>query len=319
MSEKIRQYTLSNRNGIKVGVSNLGATITEVMMPDKQGRFSNVVLSYPKLSAYVEDAYYVGATLGRYANRIKNGNLKIDGRYYQLSVNEVDKHNHLHGGYDGFHKKVWEVILYTGKKLELHYLSESGEEGFPGKLAVTVTFTLTDRDELWIEYGAQTDSVTVVNISNHSYFNLSGSRNIGNHFLQLYADYYTPTDDHYIPTGKIANVRDTLFDLRKGVFAREIMKEIITVNYAFQRQGEIQLMATVREESSGRQLEVSGTQPGLQVYFGNYLADPFLPFQGLCLEPQHYPDSPNQGRFPSTLLKPGERYEQQVCYRFTNF
>ncbi|QNL49562.1 galactose mutarotase [Olivibacter sp. SDN3] len=316
---KVKQYLLSNKNGMRVGISNLGAVITCISVADRNGSFSNVVLSYPDLDSYGNDKHYIGATLGRYANRIKNGLFSLYDQQIQVTVNESKGHHHLHGGFSGFSNKIWTTAAHSNQNIVLHYVSPSEEEGFPGELSVNISYTLKDDDTLWITYQATTNAATIVNLSNHSYFNLAARGTIDDHFLQIHAAQYTPTDDHFIPTGEIASVEGTLFDLRRTTLMKEVMKEMVTANYAFGPQRELRLMATVKEQTSGRQLEVCGTQPGMQVYFGNFLDDAFKPFQGICLEPQHYPDAPNHSAFPSTVLNPSELYEQQISYRFTNF
>ncbi len=304
---------------MRVAVSNFGATITGINVADRSGHFANVVLSYPNLEDYRQDNHYIGATLGRYANRIKNGRFNLQGKEIQLAVNEHDGHNHLHGGFSGFNRKLWQVLEYSKQRVTLQYSSPANEEGFPGTLSVNLVYALGEEDELWITYQATSQAATIVNLSNHSYFNLAAKGTAGEHSLQIYADQYTPMDTHFIPTGEIRSVENTLFDLRKEALVKEVMEEVVTVNYAFGSLQELRLMAKLREQKSGRQLEISGTQPGMQVYFGNFLAGAFQPFQGICLEPQHYPDAPNQPAFPSTVLNPNELYEQQICYRFTNF
>jgi aldose 1-epimerase len=314
---KIEFFTLKNKHGLSVGVSNYGAIITEINVPDREGNLKNVVLSYPLLCGYISDPYYIGATIGRYANRIKAGKLTIGDKRYWLSVNETAVNNHLHGGFSGFNKKIWEIVSQVDDSVDLAYTSLDGEEGYPGKLEVTVSFVLNNSNELWIYYQANTNKTTIVNLCNHSYFNLADSSEINTHHLQIHAEYYTPADDDNIPIGSIELVENTAFDFREGRLLEGVMSEFDTVNYVFANKNELQLMATLMDRHSGRCLQISATQPGMQLYFGNYLSDPFQPFQGLCLEPQHFPDAPNKTRFPSPILGPSETFNHAVCYKFS--
>lgn len=315
----MKQLVLKNRGGIQAVITNLGATIMELLVPDRQGKVTNVVLSYPHLSDYIQDPYYLGATVGRYANRINGGELLIGGKRYKLSINEIKANNHLHGGFSGFNKKLWRIMKRTDYSLDLTYNSPDGEEGYPGELEVMVSFVLNDDNELWIYYRANTSKTTVVNLCNHSYFNLSDASTLHTHQLQVHANYYTPADEHYIPVGTIAPVENTVFDFKKAISLKDIVQEIDTINYAFADKNELQLMATLMDQQSGRCLQISATQPGMQLYFGNYLSHPFQPYQGVCLEPQHFPDAPNKEAFPSTVLQPSETYNHAVCYKFSTF
>lgn len=313
----MKQLVLKNKGGMQVEITTLGATLTKLLVPDKKGNLTNVVLSYPLLCDYTLDPYYMGATIGRYANRIGAGKLIIDNKRYWLALNEAAANNHLHGGVSGFNKKGWQVVRQTVKRADLAYTSLDGEEGYPGELNVIVSFVLNNENELWIHYQANTNKTTIVNLCNHSYFNLSDSPEISAHQLQIYADYYTPADERNIPIGNIASVENTVFDFRKDKLLKPVMFEFDTVNYVFEGKGELQLMATLIDKHSGRCLQISSTQPGMQLYFGNYLSDPFQPFQGLCLEPQHFPDAPNKEAFQSPILEPSETYKHVVCYKFS--
>lgn len=313
----MKQLVLTNKGGMQVGITTLGATLTKLLVPDIKGNLTNVVLSYPLLCDYVLDPYYMGATIGRYANRIKSGKLIIDNKRYWLALNEVTADNHLHGGVSGFNKKLWQVVGQTAERADLTYTSFDGEEGYPGELTVIVSFVLNNDNELWIHYQANTNKTTIVNLCNHSYFNLSDSSEISTHQLRVYAAYYTPADERNIPIGNIEPVENTVFDFRKGRLLTPAMLEFDTVNYVFEDKGGLQLMATLVDEHSGRRLQISSTQPGMQLYFGNYLSDPFQPFQGLCLEPQHFPDAPNKEAFQSPILEPSETYKHVVCYKFS--
>lgn len=313
----MRQLMLKNKGGMQVEITTLGATLTKLLVPDRNGKLTNVVLSYLLLRDYILDPYYIGATIGRYANRVKAGKLIIDNKCYQLSVNEAGANNHLHGGLSGFNKKLWQIVRQTDDRVDLAYTSLDNEEGYPGKLNVVVSFVLNNDNELWIHYQATTDKTTIVNLCNHSYFNLSDSSDISAHHLQIHTEYYTPADGSNIPTGSIASVENTIFDFRKDKLLKAAMLEFDTVNYVFGDKSELQLMATLRDQHSGRCLQISSTQPGMQLYFGNYLSDPFQPFQALCLEPQHFPDAPNKAQFPSPILRPSETYNHAVCYKFS--
>ncbi|MFC6101949.1 aldose epimerase family protein [Olivibacter domesticus] len=313
----MKQLLLKNKSGIQVGITNLGATLTKLLVPDRNGKLTNVVLSYLLLPDYIPDPYYIGATIGRYANRIKAGKLTIDNKCCQLSVNEVAANNHLHGGFSGFSKKLWQIVKQTDDRVDLAYTSSDNEEGYPGKLNVIVSFLLNNDNELWIHYQATTNKTTIVNLCNHSYFNLSDSSDIRTHHLQIHTEYYTPADEHNIPIGSIASVENTIFDFRKDSLLNAAMLKFDTVNYVFGDKRGLQLMATLMDKLSGRCLQISSTQPGMQLYFGNYLSDPFQPYQALCLEPQHFPDAPNKKAFPSPILKPSERYSHSVCYKFS--
>jgi len=315
----MKQVVLKNRGGIRASITNLGATLTELLVPDRNGKIANIVLSYPRLSDYIQDPYYIGATVGRYANRINGGELLIGGKHYRLSINEINAHNHLHGGFSGFDKKLWRIAEQTDHRVDLAYTSPDGEEGYPGDLEVTASFVLSDDNELWMYYQANTTKTTVVNLCNHSYFNLSDSSVMDTHHLQIHTDYYTPADERHIPIGTIAPVENTVFDFKNARSLEGFMQEIDTINYVFADKNELQLMATLMDKQSGRCLQISATQPGMQLYFGNYLSDPFQPCQALCLEPQHFPDAPNKEAFPSATLHPLETYNHAVCYKFSTF
>lgn len=315
----MKQVVLKNKGEIRVSITNLGATLTELLVPDRNGKMANVVLSYPRLCDYIQDPYYIGATIGRYANRINAGELLINDKRYRLSVNEMTANNHLHGGFSGFSKKLWRILKQTNHRVDLAYSSPNGEEGYPGDLEVVASFVLNDDNELWIYYRANTTQATVVNLCNHSYFNLSGTSAMTMHHLQIHADYYTPADERYIPIGTIEPVENTVFDFKKARSLNGFMQEIDTINYVFADNNELQLMATLMDKQSGRCLQISSTQPGMQLYFGNYLSHPFQSNQGLCLEPQHFPDAPNKETFPSAVLYPSETYNHAICYKFSTF
>jgi aldose 1-epimerase len=298
-------------------------------MPDKNGNKSNIVLGFNELKGYMAPPPYFGAIIGRYGNRIAKGKFTLEGKQYTLATN--NNANHLHGGNKGFDKVVWDATPATDNtpSLTLNYLSKDGEEGYPGNLRVTVKYTLTDADELQIEYNAETDKATPVNLTNHSYFNLTGdvSNTVLNHSLMIDADKYTPVDTGLIPTGELKDVTGTPFDFRQ---AKLIGKEIGQVpggydhNWVINRKGSgMQRVAVLSDSITGRQLEVYTTEPGIQFYSGNFLdgtlktsdGKPMNKHTGMCLETQHFPDSPNKPNFPTTTLKPGEKYHTTTTYK----
>jgi aldose 1-epimerase len=305
-------------------------------VPDRQGKMGDVVLGYDSLDGYVNDKSYFGALIGRYGNRIAHGQFTLDGVTYKLAKNNGD--NSLHGGVKGFNKRVWdakEISSKEGPALRLNYLSKDGEEGYPGNLKVQVVYTLTDANELKIDYSATTDKKTVLNLTNHSYFNLAGqgSGDILRQELMLQADKFTPVDAGLIPTGELRPVEGTPFDFRtKTVIGARINNDDEQLklgkgydhNFVLTRTAEFSLAARVSEPSSGRVLEVWTSEPGVQFYTGNFLdgsargkgAKPYDFRTGFCLETQHFPDSPNHPEFPSTVLSPGEVYHSTTSYKF---
>ena len=327
--KNVSLYTLTNRNGEQVKISNYGATVTSWVSPDKNGDKSSIVLGFDSLSGYLAKPPFFGATIGRYGNRIAKGTFKIDSATYTLAKNNGE--NHLHGGNKGFDKVVWSVITEASNpaSITLHYVSMDGEEGYPGNLKVNVIYTLTDDNELLIDYSAETDKPTVVNLTNHSYFNLTGdaSKNILDHTLQVNADKYTPVDAGLIPTGELKAVAGGPFDFLQP---HKIGERIAAVeggydhNFVLTRKSrELELVATLSDSISGRKLEVYTVEPGLQFYSGNFLDGTIKTSDGkaiqkyaaLCLETQHFPDSPNKPAFPTTLLKPGEKYHTVTKYK----
>lgn len=313
-------FTLQNRAGMVVSLTNYGATITEIRVPDRAGIIENVVLSYPDLATYQSDPYYLGCTVGRYANRIDRGWLPIGNQVFQLAINEETRTNHLHGGFAGFNKKVWTSIETAGadhSSLCLSYTSPHGEEGYPGTLAVTIRYRLTDRNELMLDYSARTDRPTVVNLTNHSYFDLSGSnQDVRQHRLTVAASRYTPLNARYLPSGATTPVDGSLFDLRNGAELGPVVQSNPTFNYCLDTPDGLAPAAILHEPRSGRRLSIYTTAPGLQVYSGQFLAAPFQPFAGVCLEPQHYPDAPNHPDYPTAVLEPDMVYRQRTVYRF---
>ncbi|MEO8051017.1 MAG: aldose epimerase family protein [Acidobacteriota bacterium] len=328
----VRLYTLTNAKGLVATITNYGGRIVSLKVPDKTGAMGDVVAGFDSLDGYLNQNPYFGALIGRYANRIGHAQFKLDGVLYRLPKNNGD--NSLHGGPRGFDKVVWTAREMPDGGLELSYLSKDGEEGYPGNLKATVRYHLTDANEVRIEYSATTDKDTVVNLSNHTYFNLKGEGDILGHLLTLNADRFTPVDAGLIPTGELKAVAGTPFDFRKAtaVGARigqndEQLKfgKGYDLNWVLNKRGaELSLAARVEEPTSGRVMEVWTTQPGVQFYTGNNL-DGTIKGKGrvyaarsaLCLETQHFPDSPNKPTFPSTELKPGAEFKSTTIYRFS--
>ena len=324
----IKRYTLTNKNGLAAKVMDYGAILTELWVPDKSGKIENVVAGFDNLKQYLDGHPFFGATTGRYANRIAKGKFTLDGKEYTLATNNGP--NHLHGGRKGFDKQVWKSEAKDGS-VKFTYLSKDGEEGYPGNLNVTVTYTLTDDNELRIDYTGTTDKPTVVNLTNHSYFNLAGSGDVLGHELKIEADRYTPVDQNLIPTGEIAPVKGTPLDFTT---AETIGKRIDQLkptpggydhNYVLNSGGKsLALAARVREPNRGRVMETLTTEPGMQLYTANFVDGKLTGVGGVryvkhgafCLETQHFPDSPNKPNFPSTVLRPGETYETTTIYRF---
>lgn len=340
--EAVERYTLTNDNGMQVSVLTYGAIVQSIMVPDRDGAMGDVALGFDTIDDYVEQSPYFGAIVGRYANRIAEGTFELEGETYELAIN--NEPNTLHGGDKGFDKVIWsaeEVDSPDGPSLALSYTSPDGEEGYPGTLDVTVTYTVTQGDELRIEYAATTDAPTVVNLSNHSYFNLAGegSGSIFDHELQLNASAYTPVDETLIPTGEIAPVADTAFDFTTshpiGENIRDASDEQILIglgydhNFVLDRDApddtSMVEAAVVTEPTTGRVMTVSTTEPGVQFYSGNFLngavggksGGTYRQSDAFCLETQHFPDSPNQPEFPTTELRPGEEFTSMTVYAFS--
>ena len=328
----VELFTLRNKNGIEMATCNYGGIITSIKTPDKKGNFNDIVLGFDTLDEYVNDNPYFGCIAGRFANRIAGGKFSLEGKTYQLAQN--DGANHLHGGERGFDKVLWEARASTANSLTLSYTSKDGEEGYPGRLEVEVTYTLTDDNELRIDYAAATDAPTIVNLTNHSYFNLSGADDILAHEVHLNADSFTPIDDGFIPTGELKEVAGTPFDFRAfipiGARIHDDNEQLKFAdgydhNWVLNGQaGDLRRVATVREVETGRVLEVFTTQPGVQFYSGNFLTHVngkggriYKKRAGFCLETQHFPDSPNQPHFPSAVLRPGNRYEEITVFKFS--
>ncbi|HZT70313.1 MAG TPA: aldose epimerase family protein [Terriglobia bacterium] len=335
--QEVNLYTLENTNGMKVGIINYGGRIVSLLAPDRNGKMADVVLGFDNLPDYMKYNTYFGALIGRFGNRIGGAKFTLDGKVYHLPVNNGP--NSLHGGTDGFDKRFWTAREIPGSEpaLELTYVSKDGEEGYPGNLTARVVYTLTSDNSLKIDYSATTDKDTVVNLTNHSYFNLAGEGNgdILKQVLWINADKMTPVDATQIPTGQIVSVAGTPFDFRKptpiGARINENNEQLkigkgYDINYVLNRKGPgLELAARAYDPDSGRELEVYTTQPGLQFYSGNFL-DGTVHGKGgkvygfrsaFCLETQHFPDSPNHPNFPSTELKPGQTYHEVTVFKFT--
>ncbi|MCE7061300.1 aldose epimerase family protein [Dyadobacter sp. CY343] len=335
--QKADLYTLTNSNGMTVNITNYGGIITKLTAPDKKGEWTDVVLGFDSLQPYVSGHPFFGALVGRYGNRIAKGKFTLNGQDYKLAINNGP--NALHGGIKGFDKVIWkatEVKEDSVVGLQLEYVSKDMEEGYPGTLTVKVTYTLNNDNALTINYNATTDKATVVNLTNHSYFNLTGlKRDILDHEVSIMSDSIVPVDANLIPTGKLRAVEGTPFDFRKptkiNAGINKIDDEQIKNGGGYDHcwvlkrtEPGLMLFATVKDPESGRFMEVFTTEPAVQFYTGNFLDGSlkgknatFAKRFGLCLETEHYPDSPNQPQFPSTVLNPGDTYETTTKYRFS--
>jgi aldose 1-epimerase len=333
----ITLYTLTNAHGVEVRAMNYGGIIVSLRVPDRKGQLADIVLGHGKAEDYIPNPPYLGAIVGRYANRIANGTFTLDGKTYTLPKN--DGPNTLHGGVtQTFDKVLWDGEPLKGKNsVAFTYLSKDGEEGFPGNLKVKVTYTLKDSNELVIDYEATTDRATPINVSQHSYFNLKGEGNgdILDHEITINADKFTPVDKNLIPTGELRAVKGTPFDFTTSTkigariedsYEQMVLGHGYDHNFVLNRKGAgLSLAARVYEPTTGRVLEVSTTQPAVQFYTGNFLdgsvtgkeGHVYKRRYGLCLETQHYPDSPNHPDFPSTILKPGEKFHQTTVFKFS--
>jgi len=330
----VEAYTLYNRQGASAKVITYGATLTELHVPDKNGKMGDVVLGFDNLEGYLGQHPYFGGTIGRYGNRIAKGKFALDGKEYQLFLNNGP--NSLHGGQVGFNRRVWkaeELKDKDGAAVRFSYLSKDGEENYPGNLNVSVTYTLTNTDELKLQYSAETDKDTVLNITNHSYFNLSGTDtgNILKYILYINADKYTPVDSTLIPTGEIASVAGTPLDFLKPTAIGARIGELKEIggydhNYALNgKAGTLRVAAKVTDPDSGREMEVLTTEPGVQFYSAIGLNGSikgkggvgYEKYGAICLETQHFPDSPNHPNFLSAVLKPGTKFYSETIYKFT--
>ena len=332
--QEIKNYTLNDGKGIEAELINFGAILVSLKTPDKNGNSEDITLGYDSLEGYLEDKFYLGATVGRYANRIGKASFTLNGTRYTLAGNNNNGENHLHGGFKGFNKVVWEaekIEEADSVGIRFTYLSKDGEEGYPGNLSVTTTYILTKYSELKVYFEASTDKTTQVNLTHHSYFNLTSdvSRNVLAHDLTIFADRYTSVDADMITTGEIESVQDTDLDFTNSTAIGARIANIpygYDFNYVINKMdGELALAAQVYEPESGRVMELFTTEPGLQFYSGNYLdssvegkgGKKYAKHDGFCLEPQHFPDSPNKPAFPSTILNPGETYSHVTVFKFS--
>lgn len=332
----VDQYILRNVNGMEVGIITYGGRITFLTAPDKDGTFENVVLNLENLDEYLHEKAYFGAVVGRYGNRIASGKFSLDGKIHKLATN--DGQNHLHGGFKGFDKVVWNAEVVEESHLKLTYLSKNKEEGYPGNLQVKVVYRLDEDNSLHVEYTAVSDAKTVINLTQHSYFNLSAdfSKVISDHYVQINADTFLPVDKEMIPTGIFAAVENTPFDFRKEKeIGRDISAKVEQLKLAkgydhtfVLKEGEDEegFAASAHHRQSGRKLQVFTTEPGIQFYTANFL-DGTLPRpegegvykkrSGFCFETQHFPDSPNRPKFPSVVLEPDEKFSSKTIFRFS--
>ncbi|MBC8180728.1 galactose mutarotase [candidate division KSB1 bacterium] len=328
-------YTLKNSNGIIIKITNYGGKIVQILVPGRDGNLGDIVLGYETIDGFINGSPSMGALIGRYANRIANGKFELNGKTYTLATNNGP--NHLHGGNKGFRFKVWDAKQIDDQTLQLSYLSIDGEEGYPGNLIVKVTYTLTNEDELKIDYYAVTDKSTVLNLTNHAFFNLAGQGNslVLDHEVLINADFFTPTDKTNIPTGKITPVKGTPFDFTQttkiGARINNDDEQLkfgngYDHNYVVNKSDDpLTFAARVYEPTTGRVMKVFTTEPGIQLYTGNSLSDKDIGKAGkkyparsaFCLETQHYPDSPNQTNFPTTVLNPGEEFKSITVYKFS--
>lgn len=330
-------YTLTNVKGVEAKIITYGGIVVSLKVPDRTGKLGDIVLGYDSMDGYNKNAGYLGALVGRYGNRIAKGKFKLNGVEYSLAVNNGE--NHLHGGIKGYDKVVWTATplnATNGQALRLKYLSKDGEEGYPGTLSVTVIYTLTNNNELRIDYSATTDKATVVNLTHHSYFNLAGagSGDILQHQVTINANRFTPTDAGSIPTGELRSVKGTPMDFTKATaIGARINQDDEQLrfgkgydhNWVLNRKGAgLTLAATAYDQTSGRLLSMYTTEPGTQFYSGNFLdgstgkdGKAYTERTGFCFEAQHFPDSPNETAFPSVVLRPGQVYKQTTIYRFS--
>ncbi|NND98539.1 MAG: galactose mutarotase [Pirellulaceae bacterium] len=338
--DSIQLFTLKNANGMTVKVTNYGAIITSIIVSDRDGKLADVALGYDRVEDYINavDKPYFGAVVGRYGNRIANGEFTLDGETYSLAINNGD--NHLHGGVIGFDKVVWDADYdQVNNRITLSYLAKDMEEGYPGNLSVAVTYSLTDDNSIVVDYRAKTDKATPVNVTQHTYFNLKGEGEgtILGHELMINAKKYTPVDEGLIPTGEMPDVGGSPFDFTTAkAIGRDIQQDHQQLKFGLgfdhnwvldkgDNADALTLAARVHEPTTGRVMEIHTTEPGIQFYCGNFLdgrltgksGKNYVHRGGFCLETQHYPDSPNQSSFPSTILKPGESFESQTVFKFS--
>ena len=328
--EKVHEYTLKNKNDITVRLITYGATMTSLVTPDRDGNLADIVLGYDDISGYESDPIFSGCIVGRFANRISNASFELEGKKYELAQNFQGGH-HLHGGEVGFNARIWNARIIkqsNGSGVAFTLVSPDGEEGYPGRLEVRVKYLLNDNNDLTIDYWASTDKTTHINLTQHSYYNLAGhdSGNVHGHFVRLYCDHYLPVDEHGVPTGEIKSVEGTEFDFRDGArIDRKVGDGRYDHNYvlATQRPEKPILLARVSEGTSGRGMAVRTDQPGVQFYTSIHMKETpgkngavYNTNQALCLETQHFPDTPNKPNFPTTVLTAGEEFRSRTIHHF---
>ncbi|TVP52074.1 MAG: galactose mutarotase [Mongoliibacter sp.] len=329
-NKSAKVFHLDNGNGMEVEISSFGGIISKLIVPDKKGNSENIVLGYENIADYDNNDYYFGAAIGRFGNRIANGRFDLDGNTYQLATNDGD--NHLHGGLLGFNRVIWDAEFEEGEKsmkVKMKYISPDGEEGYPGNLTTTLTFELTADNRLLLEFLSENDQPTIVNLTHHGYFNLSAMReDVLGHELKLYAPKYTPVDDGLIPTGELKAVSGTPFDFTEPHLIGERIADVpggYDHNFVVKEahSDELVKMAELYHEASGRVMELYADSPAVQFYSGNFLDGKvtvnnvtYNQYMGLCLEPQTFPNAPNEPSFPTARLNPGEKYSHKIEYRF---
>ena len=328
--EKVHEFTLQNGNGITVKLINYGATLTSLVTPDRDGKLADIVLGYDDIRGYESDPIFSGCVVGRFANRISNASFELEGKQYPLAANFEGGH-HLHGGEVGFNARVWDAQIVKQESavgVAFTLVSQDGEEGYPGRLVVRMKYLLNDNDDLVMDYYATTDKTTHINLTQHSYYNLAGhdSGDVHQHFVRLYCDHYLPVDEHGVPTGEVKSVEGTPFDFRKGArIDRQVAEGRYDHNYvlSMERPEKPILLARVSEGSTGRGMAVRTDQPGVQFYTSIHMKETpgrngavYNTNQALCLETQHFPDTPNKPNFPTTVLKPGEEFRSKTIHHF---
>ena len=328
--EKVHEFTLQNGNGITVKLINYGATLTSLVTPDRDGKLADIVLGYDDIRGYESDPIFSGCVVGRFANRISNASFELEGKQYSLAANFEGGH-HLHGGEVGFNARVWDAQIVKQESavgVAFTLVSHDGEEGYPGRLVVRMKYLLNDNDDLVMDYYATTDKTTHINLTQHSYYNLAGHDNgdVHKHFVRLYCDHYLPVDENGVPTGEVKSVEGTPFDFRKGArIDRQVAEGRYDHNYvlSMDRPEKPILLARVSDGSTGRGMAVRTDQPGVQFYTSIHMKETpgrngavYNTNQALCLETQHFPDTPNKPNFPTTVLKPGEEFRSKTIHHF---
>ena len=328
--EKVHEFTLQNGNGITVKLINYGATLTSLVTPDRDGKLADIVLGYDDIRGYESDPIFSGCVVGRFANRISNASFELEGKQYPLAANFEGGH-HLHGGEVGFNARVWDAQIVKQESavgVAFTLVSHDGEEGYPGRLVVRMKYLLNDNDDLVMDYYATTDKTTHINLTQHSYYNLAGhdSGDVHKHFVRLYCDHYLPVDENGVPTGEVKSVEGTPFDFRKGArIDRQVAEGRYDHNYvlSMDRPEKPILLARVSDGSTGRGMAVRTDQPGVQFYTSIHMKETpgrngavYNTNQALCLETQHFPDTPNKPNFPTTVLKPGEEFRSKTIHHF---